>query len=121
MVHFSAGKVLKRALLFDSWAFEDGRVGRPLLPAIFPSQVPVQDDLLSAEESVRTQADAVRALKVRDGLGNQDPRVVSAVQRLQELKCEAAIIHALLLAYASKDGLEDRVQNPYNILQGLQC
>lgn len=47
--------------------------------------------------------------------------MVSAVQRLQELKCEAAIIHALLLAYASKDGLEDRVQNPYNILQGLQC
>jgi len=110
---------LKRALLFDSWTFEDGRVGRPLLPAILPSQVPVQGDLLSAEEDVRAQADAVRALKVQDGLGNKDPKVVSAVLKLQELKSKAASIHALLLAYTGGDGLEDRGQTPYTILQEL--
>eukprot|EP00983_Pelagomonas_calceolata_P081424 1155568-Pelagomonas_calceolata.AAC.1 len=104
--------------------FECVRDAEHKYPALMSIHVPVQGDLLSAEEDVRAQADAVRALKVQDGLGNKvrmdaDPKVVSAVLKLQELKSKAASIHALLLAYTGGDGLEDRGQTPYTILQEL--
>lgn len=47
-------------------------------------QVPSQDDLKAAEDAVRTQADAVRALKVREGLSNQVAALGNACHFLPE-------------------------------------
>lgn len=64
-----AGAVLGRAVMFESWEYEDGRVGRAFLQPLLKDQVPGPAQLAAAEAAVRMQADAVRALK--SGRGNQ--------------------------------------------------
>jgi hypothetical protein len=59
------------ALLFDSWTWGDGAVGVPGWPRVLPHDVPDAAALQAAADAVRQQADAVRALKTQQGLGNK--------------------------------------------------
>jgi hypothetical protein len=59
------------ALLFDRWSWGDGALGVSGWPRVAPSEVPTEAALQAAADAVRAQADAVRALKTQQGLGNR--------------------------------------------------
>jgi hypothetical protein len=58
-------------MLFDKWVFSDGRMGRPMVPPLHPTEIPDTKAVAEAEEQVRVQAEAVRRLKVQQQLSNQ--------------------------------------------------
>ncbi len=90
-----------KAVLLDEWLWSaDGRLGRPLVPPLLPSDVPNADVVARLEEEVRHQADAVRQLKL--DRGNQDAAVQRAVQSLQEAKARAAEAKELLEAFGGE-------------------
>ncbi|KAG2432295.1 hypothetical protein HYH02_013018 [Chlamydomonas schloesseri] len=103
------------ALLFDRWEVRAmahqpgpgpaGRVvleGRPLVPEIPPGAQPSPQAVAVLQNLVRSQADAVRALKTQQGLPNQDPRVLAAVGTLQQLKAELELQQQLMEAFATE-------------------
>ncbi|GAX77140.1 hypothetical protein CEUSTIGMA_g4586.t1 [Chlamydomonas eustigma] len=94
-----SGRDIGRALLFDRWVFSDGRLGRPLVPALYPTQIPDASSVPEAEEQVKFQADHVRNLKVHLGLGNQDALVAESVSLLQTKKAAALYVRKLHNAY----------------------
>ncbi|GBF99835.1 hypothetical protein Rsub_12535 [Raphidocelis subcapitata] len=98
------------ALLFDAWRHPcDGALGRPGFPRVAPSELPGPEQLQAAANSVREQADAVRALKQQRGLPNpnQDPAVQAAVSELQRRKELLARFEGLAAAFgrAAGDGI----------------
>ncbi|KAG2427334.1 hypothetical protein HXX76_012529 [Chlamydomonas incerta] len=105
------------ALLFDRWEVRAmghqpgpgpaGRVvleGRPLVPEIPPGAQPSPQAVAVLQNLVRSQADAVRALKTQQGLPNQDPRVLAAVGTLQQLKAELELQQQLMEAFDPEAG-----------------
>lgn len=70
-LHVSADAPFGVALLFDSWSWGDGALGVPGWPHVLPADIPTEPNLQTAADAVRAQADAVRALKTRQGLGNK--------------------------------------------------
>jgi len=95
-----SGRTVGRAFMFDRWACAaDGRSGRPMLRELRPDEVPGPDDVQAAHDAVRAKADAVRALKVTQGLGNQHPSVQAGVQELHVAKRAAAEAESLHVAF----------------------
>eukprot|EP00198_Chlamydomonas_reinhardtii_P009749 XP_001699086.1 predicted protein [Chlamydomonas reinhardtii] len=78
--------------------------GRPLVPEVPPGAQPSPQAVEVLQNLVRSQADAVRALKTQQGLPNQDPRVLAAVGTLQQLKAELELQQQLMEAFASNTG-----------------
>ncbi|KAG2498485.1 hypothetical protein HYH03_003738 [Edaphochlamys debaryana] len=80
--------------------------GRPLVPEVPPGSQPADASVIeSLQDAVRAQADAVRALKTKEGLGNQDPRVVAAVAELGRLKAELELASRLRQAFGEPAGV----------------
>jgi hypothetical protein len=55
-----AGVPLGRVLLFDAWAFSDGRLGRPFVRPVLPGEAPTPASLAALQE-VGRHREGVRA------------------------------------------------------------
>jgi hypothetical protein len=66
-----AGACVALAALFERWRHADGALGAAAFPRVAREELPSGEQLGSAAGAVRAQADAVRALKQREGLSNQ--------------------------------------------------
>lgn len=65
-------------------------MGVPGWPHVLPADIPAEPDLQAAADAVRAQADAVRALKAQQGLGNKVGRVRKGY-RLLGLACVTGV------------------------------
>jgi len=98
--------LLGAAFIFDAWSLPDGSIGRPGAPEARPEAQPTAEALAAAADGVRAQADAVRALKVQQGLGNRDPAVLQAVAELQRRREGLEALQAAADAFAAPSAVE---------------
>lgn len=102
---------LGSAFVFDSWRDGRGAVGRPgMQRALLPDELPTEAVLQSSAESVRQQADWVRGLKVQQGLGNKDPRVLEAVAELQRRKDQLQVLETTLDRFGAPSFVQQLMQ-----------
>lgn len=114
--------LLGTAFVFDTWvdAGAGGATGRAGAPPALPGDLPTEASLQAAGEAVRQQADAVRRLKVEQGLGNKEPLVLQAVAQLNDLKQALAAMQAAADAAAAPDYVKSLMQRRENALAAAQ-